>query len=57
LASQHFRNQLHVFSEHVARFREMVEKTWPGLRILEIDVQERALQGTHEMDVRDGSRA
>lgn len=37
LASQHFRNQLHIFSEHVARFRAMVEKTWPGLRILDID--------------------
>ena len=37
LASKHFRNQLRVFSEEVPRFRTMVEETWPGLRILELD--------------------
>jgi energy-coupling factor transporter ATP-binding protein EcfA2 len=37
LASKHFRNQLRVFSEQVPRFRMMVEETWPGLRILDLD--------------------
>jgi predicted ATP-dependent endonuclease of OLD family len=37
LASWHFRNQLRVFSEQVPRFRSMVEDTWPGLRIMDLD--------------------
>jgi len=37
LASKHFRNQLRVFSDQLPRFREMVEETWSGLRILEIE--------------------
>jgi energy-coupling factor transporter ATP-binding protein EcfA2 len=37
LASKHFRNQLRVFSEQLSRFRVMVEETWPGLRILDLD--------------------
>jgi hypothetical protein len=37
LASKHFRNQLRVFSDELPRFRTMVEETWPGLRILELD--------------------
>jgi predicted ATPase len=36
LASKHFRNQLKVFSDRVAEFRGMVEETWPGLRILDL---------------------
>jgi hypothetical protein len=37
LSSRHFRNQLVVLGEHVTSFKAMVEETWPGLRVMEID--------------------
>jgi hypothetical protein len=36
LTPKHFRNQLKVFGQHVAPFRQIVEDTWPGLRVLDL---------------------
>jgi len=38
LAPQHLRNQLAVFSERFPAFRTLVEESWPGLRINELEV-------------------
>jgi predicted ATPase len=37
LAPRHFRNQLKVFPDVVPLFRTLVEQTWPGLRVLDLD--------------------
>jgi AAA15 family ATPase/GTPase len=36
LSSLHFRNQLNVFFELFPEFQEIVENTWPGVRVLEL---------------------
>lgn len=36
LSSLHFRNQLNVFFELFPEFQEIVEATWPGVRVLEL---------------------
>ena len=36
LSSQHFRNQLNLLPTEFQDFRQLVEKTWPGLRIIEL---------------------
>src|SRR5262249_23268922 len=36
LFSRHFRNQLRVFSDRVARFKAIVEDTWPGVQVREL---------------------
>lgn len=38
LASQHFRNQLHLNQGAYRRFRQMVQETWPGVRVNELTV-------------------
>lgn len=54
LASRHFRNQLRVFSERFERFSNMVEDTWPGLRIDALH-SERGFPGDPlSLMVRDG---
>lgn len=36
LTSRHFRNQLSYFNKHYAKFKQLSEKTWDGLRIVQL---------------------
>lgn len=38
LAPSHFRNQLHFLREHFAAFKEAAEETWPGLRVIGLEM-------------------
>jgi hypothetical protein len=42
LAPLHFRNQLHLLKEHFEAFRDAAERTWPGLRIRNLDTNGEA---------------
>jgi hypothetical protein len=46
LSSQHFRNQLKVFSDDLQEFRELAERTWSGMRVL-------GLEGADQLPGRD----
>lgn len=36
LSSRHFRNQLYLYKEHFEEFKSIAQRTWPGLRILDL---------------------
>ncbi|MCC7052240.1 MAG: AAA family ATPase [Gemmatimonadaceae bacterium] len=42
LASQHFRNQLHLDAEGFERLQKLVEDTWPGVRIDDLLLEDAA---------------
>jgi hypothetical protein len=48
LASRHFRNQLQRNPQHFEDFKNLAERTWPGLRVDPID------QNTLSLPIRDG---
>lgn len=53
LAPSHFRNQLVVFADRMTRFRAMVEDTWPGLQVLELDVPRYGEEGSLLLRIRN----
>jgi energy-coupling factor transporter ATP-binding protein EcfA2 len=55
LSSLHFRNQLGMFKQQLPLFRQLAEKTWPGLHILDLN-GEKVLPGEGNLSllVRDG---
>jgi hypothetical protein len=55
LASLHFRNQLLVFPEHFAAFKEIAEATWPGLQVQQPVRAGRAPDISLFMEVRNES--
>ncbi len=56
LASRHFRNQLNtLWEEHFPRFREMVEESWPGVRVDGLEGQGKAQGGSLQLMIRDGN--
>ncbi|MDX2006459.1 MAG: AAA family ATPase [Meiothermus sp.] len=52
LSSQHFRNQLRVFTDSYLEFSRMTEVTWPGLQITELR-EPRAEDEIHQLFIRD----
>lgn len=55
LASQHFRNQLNLYyQEYFDEFKDLVESTWPGLQILELNGKGGLPNSPIELLVRDG---
>lgn len=55
LASRHFRNQLLLLrDEHFHNFREMIENSWPGIRVESLEVQIGAQGRILQLMIRDG---
>jgi predicted ATPase len=55
LASQHFRNQLNLYyNEYFDEFKDLVESTWPGLQIIELEGKRGLPNSPIELLVRDG---
>jgi len=54
LASLHFRNQLHVFQDRFPAFQDAVEKSWPGVRVVELTLDGSPGDQTLHLHVRDG---
>ena len=54
LASRHFRNQLRVFGDNFAQFAQMVEDTWPGLRVVELRAGRGYPGDALSLTIRDG---
>lgn len=53
LSSFHFRNQLNVFFELFPEFQEIVENTWPGVRVLELIGQGKLHSKPLDLQVRN----
>ncbi len=56
LASLHFRNQLRIHYGRFAELNELVQATWPGLRLLSLEGRESlpAKENRLELMVQDG---
>lgn len=56
LASRHFRNQINVlWEDHFGRFREIVEESWPGVRVDGLEGQGRGQGALLQLLIRDGN--
>ncbi len=54
LSSQHFRNQLNLFYDNFKEFSLLAERTWPGLRIRELEGQGRMRSTLLNLYIQDG---
>jgi AAA15 family ATPase/GTPase len=57
LSSMHFRNQIKVYSHFFEEFKNLSEKTWPGLTIMELDGRSLLPGGQLTLIVRDNDFA
>ncbi|ADE37205.1 ATP-dependent nuclease [Methanohalophilus mahii] len=53
LSSQHFRNQLLLYRDEFERFKSLVEDTWDGCKIVNLDKSSEAVQPVISLLVRD----